>query len=104
VGEAAKCFGLTARFPLPEIFLGKYRIHSLNKIFDAQETHVGLFTGDGDYRHKASFRNEKSSEAVPVPRLANGSGNSFIEGMQNGIERGNVGWVGRGHVVSCVLD
>src|SRR6476469_6533303 len=104
--EVAGCFGLAARFPLPEILHREYRFHTLNEIFGAQETHASLFPGHGDDRHEASVRQEKRSEPVPVPRLANRSGNSFVERMQNGIERGNIGWAchGRGHMVSFVSD
>jgi hypothetical protein len=73
VCEAAECFCLATRFPLPEILGRKYRIDTVNKIFGAQETQAGPFTRYGDYRHKASFRQEKGSEPVPLPRLAGGS-------------------------------
>src|SRR6478609_1358093 len=93
--EVAGCFGLAARFPLPEILAREYLLHTVNEIFSAQQTHRRLLPLDGDDGHQPSARQEKSPEPIPVPRLAGRSGNSFIEGMQDGIERGNVGWAGR---------
>jgi hypothetical protein len=92
----ANCFSLAARFPLPEVLHCEYRLHTLNEIFGAQETHAGFSPRDGDDRHQASAGQNKRPEPVPVTRLANRSGNSFVEGMQNGIERGNVRWADRG--------
>src|SRR5580765_1855640 len=88
--EVARCFGLAACLPLPEVLHCEYRLHAVNEIFSAQETHPGLFSRNGDDRHQASARQNKRPEPVPVPRLANRSGNSFVEGMQNGIERRNI--------------
>src|SRR5579864_123603 len=91
VCEVANCFSLAARFPLPEILHREDRLHTMNKIFRAQEAHAGLSPRNGDDRHQVSARQNKRPKAVPVPRLANRSGNGFVEGMQNGIERGNIG-------------
>src|ERR1051326_6318079 len=70
VRKVADCFGLAARFSLPEVLFREYRLYALNEIFSAQQKHAGLFLG-GDDRHEASARQEKRPEPVPVARLAN---------------------------------
>ena len=91
VCDVAEGFGLTARFPLPEIFGCEYRIDTVNEIFGAQKARPSLFTGNGDYRNEASVRLEKRSESVPIALLTSRSRNNLVEGVQDGIERRNIG-------------
>jgi hypothetical protein len=93
VCDVAEGFGLTARFPLPEIFGCEYRLNAANEIVGTEKARPRL-TGDGGYRNEAAFRGEKRSESVPIAQLTRRSRENLVECVQDGIERCNIGRAG----------